>query len=213
MANLALASRRTVHPRRIRPSVLTAPPRRRLFAVSRMPPSPPPRSPEAAPEPSGGHDVADTPMSAAAPSTPQGDEAEHAASAGDPSRLNPPSSSADAAAPQAGSSARGSTSSGVVGGREPTMSQVRRVGRRVSTNPYPAEARRAGEGDESGSGPSSRTAGPSTSLDVPESDLNAAESQQPPSTIERSPHDVTGDSVQPVALAPTQSSSTSGTTA
>ncbi|KWU41128.1 hypothetical protein RHOSPDRAFT_37338 [Rhodotorula sp. JG-1b] len=178
-----------------------------------MPPSPPPRSPEAAPEPSGGHDVADTPMSAAAPSTPQGDEAEHAASAGDPSRLNPPSSSADAAAPQAGSSARGSTSSGVVGGREPTMSQVRRVGRRVSTNPYPAEARRAGEGDESGSGPSSRTAGPSTSLDVPESDLNAAESQQPPSTIERSPHDVTGDSVQPVALAPTQSSSTSGTTA
>lgn len=188
------------------------------FAVSRMPPpSPPLPNPAAAAEPSGGHDVADTPMSSAAPSRPQGDEAEPAASAGDhPSRLNPPpppsSSSADAAAPQAGSSARGSTSSGVVGGREPSITQVRRVERRVSTNPYPAEARRAGEGDESGSGASNRTGAPSTSLDVPESGANAAQPQAP-STIERSPHDGAGDSVQPVALTPTQSSSNLGTTA
>ncbi|KAG0655996.1 hypothetical protein C6P46_000510 [Rhodotorula mucilaginosa] len=180
-----------------------------------MPPSPPLPNPEAAPElPGGQDDVADTPMSSAAPSRPQGDEAEPAApSAGDRSRLNPPSSSADAAAPQAGSSARGTTSSGVVGGREPSISQVRRAGRRVSTNPYPAEARRAAdEGDEPGSGPSSRTAGPSTSLDVPASDVNEAQ-PLPPSTIERSPQDGTGDSVQPVAPAPTQSSSNSGTTA
>lgn len=183
---------------------------RRLFADSRMSPRPPLPNSEAAPEPSGGHDGADTPMSSAAPSRPQGDETESAASAGDRSRLNPPPSSADAAAPQAGSSAQGSTSSGVAGGREPSISQVRRAGRRVSTNPYPAEARRAAdEGDEPGSGPSSRTAGPSTSLDVPESDGQPL----PPSTIERSPRDGTGDSVQPVAPAPTQSSSNSGTAA
>ncbi|GAA5990050.1 hypothetical protein JCM10908_005797 [Rhodotorula pacifica] len=119
--------------------------------------------------------------------------------------LSPPPrpSGSDALPPGTGS--RLPASLGVAGGREPSASQVRRVSRRVSTNPYPSDSRRTGEAPElPGSGPSSSQA--------PREAAEASASQAPPpSAAAQSTRLHPGDSVGPVALERSRSSSSSTT--
>ncbi|GAA5883562.1 hypothetical protein JCM3774_001741 [Rhodotorula dairenensis] len=94
-------------------------------------------------------------------------------------------------------------SSGFAGGREPSVSQIRRAERRVSTNPYPHESRRAGEDDEPA------PAAQSPPLAVPGVQAEAGPSGPQPlrPPVDRSARLAPGDSAQPAGLQQAQSSS------
>lgn len=174
--------------------------------------SPPRSQPDGPPELSEARANVDMAMTSAAPSRQQRvEEAGRGAPAGDnegPRRaLGASPRHTDGSTVQGGTSARGAGSSGVAGGREPSISQTRRTERRSSANPYSQESRRAGE-DET-----SAAAAQSVPPAVPPAEPDQGSSGHRPPPAERPVPLAPGDAAEPVGLQRTESSTSStGTT-